>query len=96
MSGDAVRVEVLEALASAWEDQAKGLSRVKAVSIENCARMLRDVIADMPPGEHVGWHCEHLDMSLLPGVDPASRIINAQCGCEMRPVYSKREDARAS
>jgi hypothetical protein len=45
MSGDAVRVEVLEALASAWEDQAKGLSRVKAVSIENCARMLREAIA---------------------------------------------------
>jgi hypothetical protein len=45
---------------------------------------------DLTDYEHVGWHCEHYDMTLLPDVAPASRIINAQCGCTMVPTYVKR------
>lgn len=49
--------------------------------------------ADLTGYEHVGWHCEHYDMTLLPDVAPSSRIINAQCGCTMAPTYAKRPDA---
>lgn len=42
--------------------------------------------------EHVGWHCEHYDMTRLPDVAPSSRIVNAQCGCTMMPTYAKRAE----
>lgn len=44
---------------------------------------------DLTGYEHVGWHCEHCELTRLPDVAPSSRIINAKCGCTMVPVYAK-------
>lgn len=41
--------------------------------------------APAPPPSRVGWQCEHLTMTSIPGV---LGPVSAWCGCEMRPVYA--------
>jgi hypothetical protein len=36
----------------------------------------------------IGWACEHVNMTSLPGV---LKQLTGGCGCEMRPVYHVRD-----
>lgn len=49
-------------------------------------RARRQVEATPPaPPSRIGWQCEHLTMTSMPGV---LGPVGAWCGCEMQPVYA--------
>lgn len=45
----------------------------------------REQPPEVPGQRHVGWQCQHMNMTSLPGV---LGKVTSYCGCEMQPVYA--------